>query len=77
MKLKCDKCGSKLYQREDQKEEIVKNRLEIYSKTAKDLIKYYKDLGIFYNAKSGNKVGKTSHDVAKEVEEYISKINNK
>ncbi len=39
---KCDKCGGELYQREDQKPEIVQNRLEIYKNTAEELIKYYK-----------------------------------
>ena len=33
----CDKCGGELYQREDQKPEIVQNRLEIYKNTAEEL----------------------------------------
>ena len=30
----CDKCGGELSQREDQKPEVVENRLQVYSKTA-------------------------------------------
>lgn len=71
----CDKCGGELYQREDQKPEVVENRLQVYSKTAKELINHYKNANILYDAKAGDKVGKTSYDVAKEVEEYI-KTNN-
>ena len=67
----CDKCGGELYQREDQKPEVVENRLQVYSKTAKELINHYKNANILYDAKAGDKVGKTSYDVAKEVEEYI------
>lgn len=67
----CDKCGEELYQREDQKPEVVENRLQVYSKTAKELINHYKNANILYDAKAGDKVGKTSYDVAKEVEEYI------
>ena len=67
----CDKCGSELYQREDQKPEVVQNRLQVYSKTAEELISHYKNANILYDAKAGDKVGKTSYDVAKEVEEYI------
>lgn len=67
----CDKCGGELYQREDQKPEVVENRLQVYSKTAEELINHYKKVNILYDAKAGDKVGKTSYDVAKEVEEYI------
>ena len=67
----CDKCGGELYQREDQKPEVVENRLQVYSKTAEELINHYKKANILYDAKPGDKVGKTSYDVAKEVEEYI------
>jgi len=67
----CDKCGGELYQREDQKPEVVENRLQVYSKTAEELINHYKTANILYDAKAGDKVGKTSYDVAKEVEEYI------
>ncbi|MEE8360329.1 MAG: adenylate kinase [Candidatus Omnitrophota bacterium] len=38
----CDKCQTPLYQREDDKEETVKNRLEVYERTSKDLLDYYK-----------------------------------
>lgn len=69
----CDKCGGELYQREDQKPEVVQNRLQVYSKTAQELINHYETAEILYNAKAGDKVGKTSYDVAKEVEEYINK----
>ena len=67
----CDKCGGELYQREDQKPEVVQNRLKVYSESAEELINHYKNANILYNAKAGDKVGKTSYDVAKEVEKYI------
>ena len=67
----CDKCGGELYQREDQKPEIVQNRLEVYSKTAEELIKYYQNANVLVTKKAGDKVGKTSYDVAKEIEEAL------
>lgn len=67
----CDKCGGELYQREDQKPEVVENRLKVYSKTAEELINHYKNANVLYDAKAGDSVGKTSYDVAKEVEKYI------
>ena len=38
----CDKCGEELYQREDQKTEIIGKRLQVYEKDTKPLIEYYK-----------------------------------
>ena len=37
----CDKCGGKLYQRSDDKEETIIKRLEVYKKEVKALIDYY------------------------------------
>lgn len=72
----CNKCGGRLYQREDQKPEIVQNRLKVYNDSARGIIDYYKNAGVLYEAKAGNKYGKTSYDVGKEVEEYIKKMIN-
>ena len=37
----CDKCGGKLYQRDDDKDETVKNRLKVYRENTMPLIDYY------------------------------------
>ena len=54
----CDKCGGELYQREDQKPEVVQNRLKVYSETAEELINHYTLAGVLYNAKAGDAVRK-------------------
>ena len=41
----CDKCGAALYQSDDDKEETVKNRLEVYRKNTFPLIDYYEKRG--------------------------------
>ena len=41
----CDKCGSELYQRDDDKPEVIKKRLEVYKKQSKPVIDYYKKKG--------------------------------
>jgi adenylate kinase len=38
----CDKCGAKLIQRDDDKEEVIRKRLEVYHQQTKPLIEYYK-----------------------------------
>lgn len=42
----CDKCGEKLYQRDDDKEATVKNRLEVYRANTLPLIDYYQKKGV-------------------------------
>jgi len=37
----CDACSSSLYQRPDDKESTIKNRIQVYNKEAKELIDYY------------------------------------
>lgn len=38
----CDKCGARLIQRDDDKEEVIRKRLEVYRQQTKPLIEYYK-----------------------------------
>lgn len=42
----CDKCSGKLYQREDDKPEAIKERLRVYREKTEPLIKYYMKKGI-------------------------------
>jgi adenylate kinase len=42
----CDKCGSKLIQREDDKPESIKQRFREYEKQTAPLIKFYEERGI-------------------------------
>ncbi len=42
----CDKCGGDLFQRDDDKEETIKKRLEVYDAQTAPLIDYYGKKGI-------------------------------
>jgi len=42
----CDKCGGDLFQRDDDKEETIKKRLEVYNSQTAPLIDYYGNKGI-------------------------------
>lgn len=68
---KCDECGGELYQREDQKPEVVQNRLEVYKNSSEQLIKYYEDKNVLRTEKAGDKVGRTSYDIAEEIEKEL------
>ena len=41
----CDKCGAELFQRKDDNEKTVRERLKVYNKQTSPLISYYKDKG--------------------------------
>lgn len=42
----CDKCGGELYQRDDDSEATVRNRLEVYRNQTEPLIGYYDQAGV-------------------------------
>lgn len=42
----CDACGSELYQREDDREETMRSRLQAYNAQTSPLIDYYSDKGL-------------------------------
>jgi adenylate kinase len=42
----CDKCGGELFQRDDDKEATIKNRLDVYDKSTAPLIEHYRKKGI-------------------------------
>ena len=71
----CDICGSKLIQRDDDKIETVKQRLKIYHETTGKLVDYYKQQQLLYAVRLNIHSGKTSVDVAKEVNEYLKNGN--
>ncbi len=44
----CDKCGTPLIQRDDDTEDVVKNRLAVYNEKTAVLLDYYRNRGILY-----------------------------
>jgi adenylate kinase len=45
----CDVCGGSLYQREDDTEKVIRDRIKVYEKQTQPLLKYYKDKVPFVN----------------------------
>ena len=42
----CDDCGGELFQRDDDREETIRHRLEVYQQQTAPLVSYYADEGI-------------------------------
>ena len=60
---KCDKCGSDLFQRDDDKPEAIKKRLEIYHQQTSPLIEYYQKKGILIKIDGEQDIEKVSEDI--------------
>ncbi len=43
---RCDRCGGGLYQREDDKDETIRNRIKVYENAVPEIISYYESKGI-------------------------------
>ncbi len=43
---KCDSCGGELYQRDDDKEEVIARRLEVYAEHTAPIIAFYRAAGL-------------------------------
>ncbi len=50
--MRCDICGGELYQREDDKEEVIKQRFEVYNQQTAPLVDFYREKGILFEVNS-------------------------
>ncbi len=67
---KCDKCGGELYQRDDDKEETVRQRFKVYMENTAPLIEYYEKKGILYKVDGT----KSIDEVFQQIDEILQKI---
>ncbi|MFF7730464.1 adenylate kinase [Streptomyces sp. NPDC008001] len=56
----CDTCGGELYQREDDSEETVRRRLEVYHSETEPIIDYYKAQGLVVTISALGKVAEVT-----------------
>lgn len=61
----CDKCNGELFQRDDDKEETIKKRLEVYSSQTAPLIDYYGSKGILKSVSGTGSIDEIFSDVCK------------
>lgn len=64
----CDNCGSNLIQRDDDKEETVLRRLEVYHEQTKPLVDYYSRKGLLVTAVGQEEIKDTTKEVLKALE---------
>jgi len=67
----CDRCGKALYQRDDDTEESVRNRLIVYKKETQPLIDYYKDRKLLVTIDGSRSIEQISEEIWAVVSENI------
>ena len=55
---RCDRCGGELYQREDDREEVIKRRLQVYQMQTRPIIEYYQERGVLITVDGNRSIGK-------------------
>ncbi|MDI3538981.1 MAG: adenylate kinase [Methanolobus sp.] len=66
----CDVCGSQLYQRDDDREEVIRQRLAVYNQKTKPLIDYYVKAGILVNIDGSAGVDEVFRQVSGVMDKY-------
>ena len=61
----CDKCGGSLFQRDDDKEETIKKRLDVYDTQTAPLFDYYGKKGILKSVKGTGSIDDIFNEVCK------------
>ena len=77
----CDICGAPLSIRNDDNEETIKSRLEVYRQNSKDLVEYYKENGVWTSitpddSAAGNASDQVVETILKLTEKGSKKIGN-
>ena len=60
---KCDQCGGELYQRSDDTEATVANRLAVYIQQTEPLLTYYQQQGLLIRVNGNQEVTKVFGDI--------------
>jgi adenylate kinase len=65
----CDECGAELYQRPDDQEETIVNRLDVYNKQTERLIAYYESKGLLVRVDANRHLDDIAAEIVKDFKE--------
>jgi adenylate kinase len=71
----CDKCGGPLYQRSDDNPEVIKKRLEVYSKQTNPLIEFFKKKKMLFVQTVCDNIDTPPETVVETIIERLQKLN--
>ena len=66
----CDLCGSKLYQRDDDKEEAIMNRLDVYKNQTRPLIDHYTQAGVMLTINGAADIEVVFNEICRMLDDF-------
>jgi adenylate kinase len=66
----CDKDGAALIQRDDDREEVIRNRFEVYRKLGKPVLQYYQDKRLLSTVDGDQDIPKVFADIQKVLNRF-------
>lgn len=63
----CDKCYGELYQRQDDTEETINSRLDVYNEQTKPLIEFYAEQGLLKSINGNQKIEKVLSEIGRSL----------
>lgn len=64
----CDRCGGELFQRDDDREDVIRNRLDVYEKETQPLIAYYGNLGLLREVRGTGSIDEIFGEIVRALE---------
>ena len=69
---KCDSCGGDLYQRDDDKEEVIARRLEVYAEQTAPIIAFYRTEGLLITIPAVGEVSEITGSAIRALSQKLS-----
>ena len=66
----CDLCGSKLYRRDDDKEEAILNRLDVYKNQTRPLIDHYTQAGVMLTINGAADIEVVFNEICRMLDDF-------
>ncbi|MHC1601273.1 MAG: adenylate kinase [Candidatus Nezhaarchaeales archaeon] len=69
---KCDVCGGELYQREDDREDVIRQRFRVYTESTRPVLDYYRDKGKLLVVNGLGSIDEVNERILKKLQEVSS-----
>jgi adenylate kinase len=67
----CDVCGGELYQREDDRPDVVSERIKVYLKETAPVVEYYRERGILREVDGTRDIETVAADIERQLEAAV------
>ncbi|RLG62797.1 adenylate kinase [archaeon] len=71
--MRCDKCGSSLIQREDDREDVIRKRLDVYHRETAPLVEYYRRNGLLEEIDATGTIDEVFAQIREKIEEWAKR----